>query len=112
MLSEYLESDSGMTLGVAVSDDHVDIFAYALCSQSSLGEAGSHGEEVNGSVVLAGEDGSHFGILDVYTVDNQVKQFAVSQFHSLVVHGDSVGSVKMEVFVSQVKFSCSVFGFL
>ena len=78
MLSENLQSDRCVALSVAVSDDHVYVLADAFCTESCFGEAGGHGEEVNGTIILAGKDGSHFSVFNIYAVDYQIEEFAIA----------------------------------
>ena len=99
MLSENLQSDRCVALSVAVSDDHVYVLADAFCTESCFGEAGGHGEEVNGTIILAGKDGSHFSVFNIYAVDYQIEEFAVGQFHSFLLHAYCIGIVHVEVLV-------------
>ena len=57
ILTQNIQSDVGVVLGVAVADDHGDILADTLSAQSSLGEGGSHGEEVHHAVTTVRFEG-------------------------------------------------------
>ena len=88
-----------MVLGVAVTHDHGDILADTLSAQSSLGEGSSHGEEVNQTVIMDGQDCGHLAGLDVHAADGDIILLTAvggqSSFHNLnglgAVSDDHVG---------------------
>ena len=100
MFSQALKSNCSVSLCITITDDHVNVFANAFCTQSSLCKACCHGEELYKAVILTSKDRSHFCVLDIYVVDNDVTELAVSQFHDLVVHSNCICCIQVEVFVS------------
>ena len=75
-----------MALGVAVTDNHVHVGTDTLSTQSSLGEAGSHREEVNHAVILGAQYSGHLAVGHVHAVDGSVGHLAVGQLVNQLVN--------------------------
>ena len=68
-----------MAFGVAVAHNHIDVASDTLGTQRSLGEAGSHREEVDNTVVLGNEDSGHLLVGNVDAVDGNVGHLATGE---------------------------------
>ena len=82
-----------MVLGITVADDHGDVLADTLGAQGSLGEGGSHGEEVHQTVVADGQDSGHLAGLDVHAADGQIILLAVVGSQSSLHDLNGLGAV-------------------
>src|SRR5574344_1675436 len=92
-LTENVERQLGMSAGVTIAHNKVDILAHPFSTKGCLGETGGHGKEINAPLSFCDENRSHLGGRHIDVVDCNVGATAASDFHYLVVHIHHIGGI-------------------